>query len=506
VFGKGAARTKHRLLGQIAAVHRLRKRDLTHLGETLEFLRAYPDNPAVLRGVECLIPRLPPTDVVYEYSYGVVRRLLEIAPNTVEIHWDSLDDHETLTRILGLLVESAEGDGLADEGVGLEEWFQQSRPAGTTDLGFLVGLLERSGLPDPVRVHLFESCIIPIRYRGPRGAELRLPTRRFAYQRNAIERERFPIEPFIKRAAAPVTRSGRALVDLALQALCARQLEIYPLIYANNADAVMVDGGRGVRIALVGVNPDWRGPLESLFCFMVFKNGVPVAYGPVGVFGGSCEMGINLFPEFRGGEVRHFAAALMRVLHHRLGVDHFFLTRYGMGHKNPAAIQSAAFWFYRKLGFRPTNPEVEALALAEEARMIADPIYRSDRATLLRLSRTEAFLDLSGGDHRPLDVRGVSAAASRLLAAAADADRHRMVARQATQISRLLGVDPKARAVRALAPILCLIPDLPEWSVRDREQLACFLQAKDAPSEARAARITSRHSKLLEALAKVLAD
>jgi hypothetical protein len=506
MFGKNAARAKSRLLGQIAAAGRLRTRELSLLGETLEFLNAYPDNPAVLRGVERVIPRLPPTDVVYEYSYGVVRRLLEIAPNTLEIHWDGLDDHETLTRILGLLVEPAEGDGLADESVGLEEWFQRSRPADSTDLGFLVGLLERSGLPDPVRVHLFESCIIPIRYRGPRGADLRFPTRRIAYQRSAIERDRFPIEPFIKRTVAPVTRAGPALVDLVLQALCARELEIYPLIYANGADAAIVEGGRGLQIALVGVDPDWRGPLESLFCFMVFKNGVPVAYGPVGVFGGSCEMGINLFPEFRGGEIHYFAAELMRVLHHRLAVDYFFLTRYGMGHKNPAAIRSAAFWFYRKLGFRATNLEVEALAQAEEARMATDPTYRSDRATLLRLSRTEAYLDLSGGGRRPLDVRGVSAAASRLLAGVSDADRQRIVARQAAQISRLLGVDPKARAVRALAPVLCLIPDLPEWSVRDREQLVRFLRAKDAPSEAKAAQIASRYPKLLEALAKVLAD
>ena len=492
-FGGRAVCAKLRLLNQIDAGRRLRKRDLIHLGETLEFLSAYPDNPAVLRSVKGLIPRLSPTDVVYEYSYGVVRRLLEIAPDALEIHWDGLDD-------------PAEGDGLADERAGLEEWFQRSRPAGATDLAFLVGLLERSGLPDTVRVHLFESCIIPIRYRGPRRAELRLPRRRIAYQRNTIERDRFPIEPFIRRTMAPVTRSGRALVDLALQALCVRELEIYPLIYANNADAAIVDGGRGVQIALIGVDPIWRGPLESLFCFMVFKNGVPVAYGPVGVFGGSCEMGINLFPEFRGGEIRYLYAQLMRVLHHRLGVDYFFLTRYGMGQKNPAAIRSGAFWFYRKLGFRPTNPEVEALARAEEARMATDPTYRSDRETLRRLSRTEAYLDLSGGRRRPLDVRGVSAAASQLIAGASDADRHRIVTRQAALIGRLLGVDPKARAVRALAPVLGLIPDLPEWRVRDRERLARFLRAKDAPSEARVARIASRHPKFLEALANVIAD
>ena len=67
------------------------------------------------------------------------------------------------------------------------------------------------------------------------------------------------------------------------------------------------------------------------------------------------------------------------------------------------ALRTGAFWFYRKLGFKPTNPEIEALARGEERRMAAQPGYRSDRRMLRRLSRTEAFLDLSGGKRRPLD-------------------------------------------------------------------------------------------------------
>ena len=96
-------------------------------------------------------------------------------------------------------------------------------------------------------------------------------------------------------------------------------------------------------------------------------------------------MGINLFPEFRGGEIRHLYAQFMRVLHHHLGVEYFFLTSYGMGEGNEDAIRSGAFWFYRKLGFRAANPEVEALARTEEARMHAAPGYRSDRRMLRRL-------------------------------------------------------------------------------------------------------------------------
>ena len=55
---------------------------------------------------------------------------------------------------------------------------------------------------------------------------------------------------------------------------------------------------------------------------------------------------------------------------------------YQIGLENPEAIGSGAFWFYRKLGFRPVQPEVLALAEREERRMRKTPGYRSSRRTL----------------------------------------------------------------------------------------------------------------------------
>jgi len=57
-FGARAARTKTRLLDEIAASRRPSQRAARLLGETLEFMRAYPDDARVLRRVHALIPRL----------------------------------------------------------------------------------------------------------------------------------------------------------------------------------------------------------------------------------------------------------------------------------------------------------------------------------------------------------------------------------------------------------------------------------------------------------------
>jgi len=60
-------------------------------------------------------------------------------------------------------------------------------------------------------------------------------------------------------------------------------------------------------------------------------------------------------------------AEFMRAMHHLAGARYFYIIPYGMGVDNEEALRSGAFWFYRKMGFRPTNPDIEALARSEEA-------------------------------------------------------------------------------------------------------------------------------------------
>ena len=45
---------------------------------------------------------------------------------------------------------------------------------------------------------------------------------------------------------------------------------------------------------------------------------------------------------------------------------------YQLGHGNEEAIESGAFWFYRKLGFRPGRADLQKLAEREEQKIAAD--------------------------------------------------------------------------------------------------------------------------------------
>jgi hypothetical protein len=77
-------------------------------------------------------------------------------------------------------------------------------------------------------------------------------------------------------------------------------------------------------------------------------------------------------------------------------VTSFSVDPYQIGHENAEAVDSGAFWFYRKLGFRPTSPEVARLLAREESRMRATPGYRSSKRTLEKLADGYLLYELPG--------------------------------------------------------------------------------------------------------------
>ncbi len=523
-FGHEALVRKEKLLRKIASQRQFRAKELACLHDTLNFMRAYPDNARILRQTTELVPRLrenakaatlrntgfPGSSNSHPYSYAVLQRMVRLFPGCLEIDWNEVEETRSLEETLSLLVTLGENQGLEDTRLTLQEWLEGCKANDEqTGLELVLEMLDYSMFSPRAQTSLFEICELPVVYHlrlpGSGRCEVVFPPARLHYQKRDIRRERFDLT---RRILAPIGKistmsraHGRKLIDISLAALCSRNLEIYPLTNANPRDVTVADCGRGLQVVLVGVLPEFRSVLESLFFFLILKNGVPIAYGPAGVFLGCCEMGINLFPEFRGGEIRYLYAEFMRVLHHVLGVHYFFLTPYGMGEDNEDAIRSGAFWFYRKLGFKTTNPEVEALAQVEEAKMKAESSYRSNTRTLRRLAQTEAVLDFSHGSCKPTDFGKLGLLQSRYITQRFRGDRRRAEAHSAAAVAKLLGISHEGRALRSLAPMLYMIPTLRAWSAEDKAHLAEIIRAKDSRSEIRATRLFSRHSTFRAAIA-----
>jgi len=439
-------------------------------------------------------------------------------PGELEIDWELLEQPGKLHDVLGALVLAVEAPALDDIEIGTRAWIEDRARPGQSGLQAVIEDFESWSMTPEQRAALFEACELPLRLddvEGIRGrTELRFPVERVQYQREPLPRERWPLPARIRRELREVRRlspaQARARLARIRLAMLSRDLEIYPLTHADERDVQLIGCGRGVEVTLAGVRPEKRCAFEALYYYLVTKNGVPIAYGPASPFLGACEMGINFFEEFRGAETRFVYTQVMRVLYHVLGVRNFYVTPYGMGKGNAAALASGAFWFYRKLGFATANREVEELANEEERKMRSQPGYRSDSRTLKRLSATAASLDLSGGTCPRFDSSALARTVTRDFNAAAEGSRDAHARRCLRGVVRALGVgelsawtEDERESLARMAPALSQIEDLAAWSARDKRSLIRIVRAKGKRSEARAAAGMLAHPRLARALRRV---
>src|SRR6185295_3493835 len=91
-----------------------------------------------------------------------------------------------------------------------------------------------------------------------------------------------------------------------------------------------------------------------------------------------------------------------------------------IGFENEEGIASGAFWFYRKLGFRPTQREALQLAQKEEEKIRTRRGYRTSAATLRKLARSPMIFELDEsrkGDWDRFELRKIGFRALRGLSA-----------------------------------------------------------------------------------------
>jgi hypothetical protein len=272
----------------------------------------------------------------------------------------------------------------------------------------------------------------------------------------------------------------------------------------------MADAGRGLQILLVGVIPEFRLPLEAYYTFLVLKNGVPVGYGGGGPLFDRLEIAGNIFEAFRQGESAYIFSQVFRTYRQLCGSRYFLVPRYQVGFENEEALQSGAFWFYHKLGFRPLDPRVRALSEEEQREIRADSAYRSSPKTLRRLAQSDMvlILDGDGGDPpRDLQPGHIGLLVTREIAQEFSGDRPAAVRAAARQVSRVLGCSgwrgwpaPQRLAMERLAPILALIPDLERWTAAERRALVRIIRAKGAERQAAYIRLLRGHRRLARSL------
>ena len=291
-----------------------------------------------------------------------------------------------------------------------------------------------------------------------------------------------------------------------------RQRDLDAFVWADPRDVRLVDCGAGLQFVLIGCVPARRFLLESMYGLLTLKNGVPIGYALASGLMQYAEVAYNVFETFRGGEAAFVYGRLLATMRWLFDARAYTIHPYQLGDGNDEGLDSGAWWFYYKLGFRPRARRAKALVAREVARIARIPRIgrRAGR------SRTSSVI-VSTGHHRRSPQRARRATASRphrtcrsRVRCRSDSatDRERAVAgvrgrggdaagRRALEATRCPANEWRGRAGPRWSPSC---QALPEWPAADRRELADVIRAKGGRYESDYVRKFDAHARLRSAV------
>lgn len=539
-FGSGEAKIS-RALKSLANSQFTDAESLIHFHETLLFLRAYPPNTAILKLVEKAlssvnqrVAQLVKADadlsafddpevsgvaggtVTSNFSYAIVRWLAAKYPSQVAIDWDWFEEEDrfgaTMPRFLPLL----EDDAMVEAHVPFQEWLDAARGR-TNEVTWLVQQFESLPIPDKRKAELYDALKLHVTWRfGARASRTlmrRLTARTFFHEKPLIQRREISLSKELSSPPIPIRRlsrtEGQKILDLARETSAVRYRELHGFTYGDARRVLKAEPGRGTEVFVTGVPPESRLPLRAYHAAMVLKNGVPVAYFEGLSICERMESGFNLYYTFRDGETAWLYAQILRLMRQLLGVTVFSIDPYQVGHENEEGIESGAFWFYRKLGFRSVSGELVRLTNAEEQKVTAKPGYRTPPRTLRKLASGHMLFELPGETSKQWDgfhVRNIGLAVQRRMARDFAGNSKKMRDYSSQFISRALNLnaeswsDDQKLALENLSLVLGMIPGIVKWSSAEKALAARLIRAKAGAEEALYLKLMQRHGPLREAL------
>src|SRR5713226_1702510 len=514
---------------------------LTRLHETLLFLRAYPPSARVLNQVEKILKSfgqrvsqlresgkdVAPLDevevsgiagtfVTSNFSYEIARWLVAKYPRQAAIDWDWFEEEDrfgaTMPRFLPLLDE----DAMVEAHVPYREWLRAAKGR-ANELVWIIKRFESLNLSNQAKAELYDSLklhlIWKFSFRASRTG-MKLPVRKIFFHRTPlIQRRDVSLIKALASPPIPIARLARAagekILDLARETSAVRYRELHGFTYGDSRRVLKADLGRGTEAFVLGVPPEHRLPLRAYHAALILKNGVPVAYFEGLSIFERMESGFNLYYTFREGETAWLFGRILRLVRQLLGVTVVSIDPYQVGHENEEGIESGAFWFYRKLGFRPVRPELMKLALSEEQKIAASRRYRTPARTLRKLAAGHMVFEMSGASAGAWDrfqIRNVGLAVQERMADDFGGDAQMIRADSANFIKRALDLGtrrlsgPELRIFESFALVLAMIPGIARWNASEKQLAARIISAKARGDEALYLRLLQGHAPMRAAL------
>ena len=529
-----------RLERMLATLGRQRFHDalsLVRFHDALLFLRAFPPDARVLRRAVSLLNSfsrrvadlrkqgadlslfdeekysgVAGTALCTDFHYDQVSWLLKNFPERLDIDWDGYDRTSALAAALPRFIPLLEEDSLVEADVPYLRWLKKASRG--RELAWLMAAVDRLPLSLEEKAEIFGALELPVRCelgnssltRTLGGRTVRHP---YFHTQAFIRRSEVSLERELARPPLKLNklsrRDGERILDLCREATTARYRELYGTTRGDPNQVVKATVGRGVEIFMWGLPPERRLPLRAYQAGFTLKNGVPINYIEGIALFDWMEIGFNTFYAYRDGETAWVYAQILRMLRQILGVSCISVYPYQIGQDNEEAIQSGAFWFYRKLGFRPMRKDLARLVATEEKKIASQNDYRTAPRTLRRLAQGHVVFELPGtsqGDWDNFAMRNLGFAIQERMAERYRGDAVKMRRAGSRKLAQTLGVRPEGwsapeqRAFENYAMVLSLIPDLPRWERVEKNALLEIIRAKAVLGDGRYCQLLQAHMRL----------
>lgn len=409
------------------------KKEIQLFADTLHFLLAYPDNKAVYQQVDqCLVQLqsyiqsngkikeslfnsgITGTSLIAAFSFEIARWMRKNYPENIRINSFEADEAQ-IQSILSVVMPKAESEIFQDANASWRPWLKQFSKKGEDQLDKLISIFNETDIRPEVKDELWNAIGVNLEIDFP--THTCLPDSLFIpfFHRSIVKRKSFNLNQVEKPVRIKVNEAEASqIIDCGRMVLLRQLREIDPITFTDVELVSFYKMSRGISIALMGMIPERRHPIDSYMGYVVFKNGLPVAYAGSWILFDSARIGLNVFPAYRGGESQFIFEQVLNLHREVYNLKRFTVDPYQIGKDNSDGIHSGAFWIYHRAGFRPIKKEQRKLAEEEYLKIKSNKGYRSSAAVLKKLadSRSEVILDKKAVS---FDVTDLSIAYAKIL-------------------------------------------------------------------------------------------
>ena len=415
-YEKQFAAEKIQLLNTINIKTIKSKKELQSCYSALLFLMAYPDNKTIYNLANKLLSELQlhvqlnkklqrglyntgitQTYICAAFSFEMVKWLRKTRREEIKLSSFEAADAQ-IQSILSVVMPKAESEILQDANAAWKGWFKHLKRKDEDLLDQLIAVFDSSDIRPEVKDELWNVIGMNVEINFTSHCCLPASLTKFYFHRSLIKKQIKKQTPVVKPAQIKLTENeAEQIIDCSRMILVRKLRELDPISFTATKLVSYYHLPRGISIVLMGMVAERRHPIDSYMGYLVFKNGLPVAYAGSWILFDSARIGLNVFADYRGGEARYIFDQVLQLHSKVYHLKRFTVDPYQIGKQNDDGIHSGAFWIYYHAGFRPLQKLQKELAATEYLKIKTNKNYRSPESTLKILadSRLELILKKS---------------------------------------------------------------------------------------------------------------